>query len=77
MDVTDQAHRAYTGVVPEVERELPIDMIEGREAYQRFDSMMADLVTVPRAAVTKLRKAYIRKSLRNPSRPGPKPKLKS
>lgn len=50
------------------------EYIEGPEAFQRFDTMMAALVAVPRSVIERREKAYRKKVEANPNRRGPKPK---
>jgi hypothetical protein len=50
------------------------EMVEGREAFERFDATMQALVAVPRSVLLRREKAYKKRSLQNPNRRGPKPK---
>jgi len=51
------------------------EYIEGPEASQRFGSMMAALVAVPRSVIERRERAYRKKVEANPNRRGPKPKV--
>jgi len=53
-----------------------LDMIEGPEAYQRFDSTLRALLTVPHSELVLREKAYKKKAAKNPNKRGPKPKAK-
>lgn len=52
------------------------ECIEGLEAFQRFDNEVKFLLAVPRSTIARRERAYKKRSLKNPSRTGPKPKLK-
>ncbi len=52
------------------------DCIEGPEAFSSFDNEVKHLLAVPRATIERRERAYREKSLRNPNRRGPKPKVK-
>jgi hypothetical protein len=52
------------------------ECIEGPEAFQRFDDEMKFLLSVPHSTLVRRERAYKKKSLKNPNRPGPKPKVK-
>ena len=52
------------------------DMIEGDEAWKRFDSAMKHVVSVPHAEIQKRIEAHRREAAKNPNRRGPKPKNK-
>jgi hypothetical protein len=49
-------------------------MIEGPEAYQRFDSTLRTLLTVPHSELVRREKADKKKAAKNPNKRGPKPK---
>ncbi len=59
----------------ESETELP-ECIEGPEAYQRFDEAMKQILSVSHDTLVRRERAYKQKSLANPKRRGPKPKVK-
>lgn len=48
---------------------------EGPEAFTRFDNEMKFLLSVPHSTIARRARAYKKKSLQNPNRPGPKPKI--
>ena len=50
------------------------DMIEGPEAYKRFDAMVDSLLAVPRKTIVRREKAYRKKVAANPRASGRKPK---
>lgn len=50
------------------------DCIEGPEAFTRFDNELKFLLSVPHSTLVRRERAYKKKSLANPNRPGPKPK---
>ena len=52
-------------------QELP-ECIEGPEAFGRFDKAVRKVLSVPRSTLLRRERAYKKKSLRNPNRPGPK-----
>jgi hypothetical protein len=58
----------------EPEKQLP-SCIEGMRAFGRFDNEMKFLLSVPRATMERRERAYKEKSLKNPNRRGPKPKV--
>ena len=53
-----------------------VEMIEGPEAYQRFDSTLRTLLTVPHSELMRREKAYKKQAAKNPNKRGPKPKAK-
>jgi hypothetical protein len=55
--------------------QLP-ECIEGAEAFERFDKEIQFLLSVPHSTLVRRERAYKKKSLANPNRPGPKPKFK-
>lgn len=52
------------------------ECIEGSEAARRFDEGMRQILSVPRSTLVRRERAYKKKSLANPNRRGPKPKVK-
>lgn len=58
----------------ELATQLP-ECHEGPEAFTRFDEEMKFLLSVPHSTIARRARAYKKKSLKNPSRPGPKPKI--
>jgi len=48
---------------------------EGPEAFARFDNEIKFLLSVPHSTIVRRARAYKKKSLKNPSRTGPKPKV--
>ena len=50
------------------------EMIEGPDAWVRFDQAMKHVVTVPHAEIQKRIDAHRREAAKNPNRRGPKPK---
>ena len=51
------------------------ECIEGPEAFRRFDEGAKQILSVPHSTIARRERAYKKKSLKNPSRPGPKPKI--
>jgi len=51
------------------------ELHEGPEAFQRFDEGVRQILSVPRSTLVRRERAYKKKSLANPNRRGPKPKL--
>jgi hypothetical protein len=49
---------------------------EGVEAFQRFDSTVSKLLSVPHEELVRREAEYRKQSLANPHRRGPKPKTK-
>jgi len=49
---------------------------EGPEAALRFDEGIRQILSVPHATLVRRERAYKKKSLANPNRRGPKPKVK-
>jgi hypothetical protein len=56
-----------------MESDLP-DCHEGPEAFDRFDTTMSLLLSVPKSTILKKQKAYRKKVDANPNRRGPKRK---
>jgi hypothetical protein len=52
------------------------ECIEGPEAYRRFDEVVRQILSVPHSTLVRRERAYKKKSLANPNRRGPKPKVK-
>jgi len=51
------------------------ECIEGPEAFQRFDESIRQILSVPRSTIVRRERAYKKRSLANPNRRGPKPKV--
>ncbi|HEV2383599.1 MAG TPA: hypothetical protein VG206_27885 [Terriglobia bacterium] len=58
------------------EAETLPECIEGPEAFRRFDEGVRQILSVPHSTLARRERAYRKKSLQNPNRPGPKPKRK-
>jgi len=56
-------------------KSLP-ECIEGSEAFKRFDDEVKFLLSVPHAKVARRVRVERKRSLKNPNRRGPKPKIK-
>jgi hypothetical protein len=52
------------------------EMIEGPEAFTRFENAMRAVVSVPHSEIQKRIEGYRKQSALNPNRRGPKPKKK-
>ena len=52
------------------------ECIEGPEAFRRFDTVVRQILAVPHSTLVRRERAYKKKSLANPNRRGPKPKVK-
>lgn len=52
------------------------DMYEGKEAFDRFDGLMKQVITVPHAEIKRRVDEERKKAALNPKRRGPKPKRK-
>jgi hypothetical protein len=52
------------------------ELIEGQEAFRRFDEGVREILSVSHSTLARRERAYKRKSLQNPKRRGPKPKIK-
>ena len=52
------------------------ECIEGPEAARRFDEGMRQILSVPHSTLVRRERAYKKKSLANPNRRGPKPRVK-
>lgn len=55
---------------------LPVNCIEGFEAFRRFDATMGALLAVPHKTLMQREKRYRKKVEANPKRRGPKRKVK-
>ncbi len=49
-------------------------MIEGPEAFERFENTMRGILSVPHSVIQDRVEAHRKEAARNPNRPGPKPK---
>jgi len=58
----------------EATTQLP-DCHDGAEALQRFDEGVRQILSVPHSTLVRRERAYKKKSLANPNRRGPKPKV--
>ncbi len=62
----------------DVDRSTPLpECIEGPEAFRRFDEGVRQVLSVPHSTLVRRERAYKKKTLANPNRRGPKPKVKS
>ena len=52
------------------------EMIEGPEAWQRFNAVMAKVLTVPHSEIKKRIEEHRERAAKNPNRRGPKRKVK-
>jgi hypothetical protein len=52
------------------------EMIEGPEAFKRFDDTMKAVIAVPHSVIKERIEKARKESLENPKRRGPKPKAK-
>jgi hypothetical protein len=52
------------------------EMIEGPEAFERFNNTMKAVIAVPHSVIKERIEKARKESLENPKRRGPKPKLK-
>ena len=52
------------------------EMVEGPEAFKRFDALMSAVVKVPRAVIQQRIEEHKERSAKNPNRRGPKAKTK-
>jgi hypothetical protein len=52
-------------------------MVEGREAFRRFDATIGKILSVSHAELLRREKQYKRRAALNPHKRGPKPKVKS
>jgi hypothetical protein len=56
------------------EKQSP-EFVEGPEAFRRFDDGVRRILSVPHSTLVRRERAYKKKSLANPNRRGPKPKI--
>jgi hypothetical protein len=49
------------------------DMIEGPEAFKRFDALMGSVVKVPHAVIQQRIEEHKKQAAKNPNKRGPKP----
>jgi hypothetical protein len=49
---------------------------EGPEAFRQFDEGVKQILAVPHSTLVRRERAYKKKSIANPNRRGPKPKIK-
>lgn len=52
------------------------EMVEGPEAFHRFEGAMKKVLSVPHSVIQQRIEEHRRESARNPHRRGPKPKAK-
>jgi hypothetical protein len=52
------------------------EMIEGPEAFERFNKTMKAVIAVPHSVIKERIEKARKESLENPKRRGPKPKIK-
>lgn len=52
------------------------EIVEGSEAFARFDATMKAILSVPHSELVCREREYRERSLQNPNRRGPKPKRK-
>jgi hypothetical protein len=55
-------------------KQAPSEMVEGPDAFRRFDDLMDRVVKVPRATVQAKIEDHREQVSKNPKRRGPKPK---
>ena len=53
------------------------EIIEGKEAFTNFDSLVGSVLSVPRSVILEREAEYKKKAALNPQKRGPKPKRKS
>jgi hypothetical protein len=53
------------------------EMIEGPEAFTRFDNLVGSVLSIPRSVILKREAEYKKQAALNPHKRGPKPKRKS
>jgi hypothetical protein len=58
-----------------ISAQLP-ECTEGPEAFRRFDEGVKQILSVSHETLVRRERAYKKKSLANPKRRGPKPKVK-
>lgn len=49
---------------------------EGPQAFQRFDTAVRQILSIPHSTLVRRERAYKKKVAANPNRRGPKPKVK-
>ena len=54
----------------------PPEYIEGPEAFQRFDTTMTKILSVSKEELRRRETTYQKAQAKNPTRPGPKRKVK-
>ena len=52
------------------------EMIEGPEAFKRFDKAMKGIIAVPHSEIQKRIEEHRKQAAKNPNRRGPKPKAR-
>jgi hypothetical protein len=52
------------------------EMHEGAEAFERFDKLVGTVLSIPHSVIKKREAEYRKQAAANPSKPGPKPKLR-
>lgn len=57
-------------------KQQPSKIAEGPQAWNNFDRLMGNLLSVPHSEIVRREEAYKKASAKNPNRPGPKPKRK-
>ncbi|MBV9301880.1 MAG: hypothetical protein JOY62_13960 [Acidobacteriaceae bacterium] len=50
------------------------DMVEGEEAFERFDALVGKVMAVPRKEILRRDAAYKKRAAKNINKRGPKPK---
>lgn len=51
--------------------------VEGAEATQRFDALVRKVLSIPHEEIMRREAEYRKRSLANPNRRGPKPKIRA
>lgn len=52
------------------------EIIEGEQAFTRFDALVGSVLSVPHSVIEKREAEYKKKAALNPRKRGPKPKAK-